>query len=1088
MADKFDENNGENIKEELTELTSEEREEIMRMIDNVDFDDDADSYAEEVVYGKTEVGKDALLKDEQSEDDHGIDVKKIDLEDYLKSTGEDSLIKLLEYGRGKYKKRYVKKNKAVKKLWETANIEQAEKELLRGKAVVEYTGEAARQIRYLPVHILAFAAPFMLMMAAFASINLYPFGDRQIMIIDSWHQYYPFLQELHSKLLSGESILYSWNGGAGTNFLTLMAYYASTPLYLLSVLFPREYLREFMMIITAVKIGLAGLFFSIYLRGIHTRDYLSDGGKNNKCALSTGFGVLGLSVSYALCAYATGYYWCLFFLNGMALLPLIILGLERLVDSGRFKLYAVTLGIALIANYYTAMFICFFIMAYYFVLYFAKLDERFSFGRFVKKSFQALAASLIGVGLAACILAPTILWFGNTGNYGTGFNRDIGTYNSLLDIFTNLLSGGAPNIRQMPPEGLPNIAAGIAGIIFAGLYFANKHIKIKDRLLYGGFIIFLALGFNLNILDYLWHGGHFPNEIPFRQSFVFPFILLTIAFKSYTAFKSGKKSVDLKTLGLFGLGFFAYILIAERLYQNTDMFGFEIFYISGALLAVYMLLLALFKYKKMSASMLAVFLMFMMMFEGGMSAVKGAAAAGSTDRDSYPMLGESVRAVIDHIYASDPGFYRLEMVRWWGTNDPMLYAYRGVSQFSSKANGRFTRMLQILGINAHPGGNKFLYASATPVANMFLSIKYLITRNGHDFLNSVAFDEYFRYYGDGGRLSAYPDVIAYRNRYWLPVAFMVSENINNADLTVRNPFIVQNDIMRQAAGIRGDVFRSMHPVMQNAAPNVNVDVTPGGGHGVYNFSTINFGTGTVNKRFRSDAEQQVYLYLRNPWHGGNKNATVRVFLPNGHSASQPVTAEADAGVTIDAGIVPAGGEIEISFEVQPGHGRFYLYGAAFDADVFREGFDILSGSVLEVSGFSDTRIEGSITVYEDGLFFASIPFDRGWRLRVNGERRVINPPSEAELLSAAIARQNGERIDQREVRTMRDGFITIPLEAGTHEIELYYITYGLIPGIIISVFSIALLILWDIIARVSRKRRDASIPEEEDHSFNHSSN
>ena len=929
-----------------------------------------------------------------------------------------------------------------------------------------YDIEEPRNMRYLPIHIAAFMIPFILTMASFAAIGLYPFGTRQIMVIDSWHQYYPFLQELHDKLINGGSLLFSWNGGAGTNFLTLMAYYASSPLYLLSVFFPREYLREFMMIITAVKIGFAGLFFSIYLRGTYSR-YIKL--KHNRCTASIGFAIVGFSVLYALCAYVAGYYWCIFFLNSVALLPLIILGLERLIDSGKFKLYTISLGIAVFANYYTAMFVCFFIAIYYFVLYFTKLDEKFSFRALVKKTLEVVAASLIGVGLAAVILLPTILWFPYTGNYGSSFGRDVNTYNSLMDIFTNLLSGGVPNIREMPPAGRPNIAVGVMSIIFAGLYFINKNIKIRNRLIFGGFIIFLALSFNLNILDYIWHGGHFPNEIPFRQSFVFSFVLASIAFQSYMAFKSSEKSVPLKTLAIFGAGFFAYLFIAERIYQGTGTFGFEVFYISGALLAVYLLILVMFKYKRLSASIVAVFLMFIMMFEGGLSIFRGVVTAGSSDRASYPMFAEAVSSALDYIDARDTnsGLYRIEMAQWWGTNDPMLYGYRGVSQFSSKANGRFTHMLRHLGINAHPGGNKFLYSSATPVANMFLSVRYLLTRNNHSSLNSIAFDEIYRHYAD--RFVIYPDVIAYENRYWLPIAFMVDESINNVNLDVSNPFIVQNDIMRRAARIRQDVFRSIQS-RQNG--HVNVTVTPSAEHGIYHFTTTG-SRATVNKRFVIPERQQVYLYLRNPWHGGNKNATVRVLRPNGERLHDDILAEADAGLTIDAGIVPAGGTVEISFEVQSGSAHFYLYAVTFDADVFREGFDILSESVLNVHEFSDTRINGTITVYEyGGLFFASIPFDRGWRIRVNGESRAINPLSEQELIDAAIAREWGEttRVDRREVRTMRDGFITIPLEVGTHEIELYYITHGLIPGIIISLVSVMLIVVWSVVVYVRKKR------------------
>lgn len=1091
MANDFDKNELDKNKNE--EMTNEEREEIIRRIAHVDFDDDDESYAEEIVYG-------------DSEDDivnHGVEteeeIKEINLEDYAKDVGGENIIEMLKSGSGKgyfrvkkskAKQSYVTKNKEVKKLWRMANIEEAEKELARGTDIIEFTGKYEntdiRKIKYLPIHIFAFAIPFILMMTAFAAIGLYPFGGRQIMIIDSWHQYFPFLQELQAKLLSGESILYSWNGGGGTNFLTLMSYYASTPLYLLSVLSPAEYLREFMMIITAVKIGFAGLFFSIYLRGMYNHDYLSKDGdlKYNKkhCTSSVGLAILGFSVLYALCAYVTGYYWCLFFLDNVALLPLIMLGLERLIDSGKFKLYAITLGIAVIANHYTAMFVCIFILLYYFIIYFVKLNKKFNFGEFFKTSFKVLAASLIGLGLAACILLPTFYWFGNTGNSNSTFGRDVDTYSSLIDIFTGLLSGGAPNIRAMTPEGLPNIACGLACVIFAGLYFINKNIKLKDRLLFGGFLIALAVCFNLNILDYIWHVGHFPNEIPFRQSFVFSFVLVTVAFKSYIAFKSGNKSVNFKTLGMFGLGLFAFILVAEKLYKGTNRFSFEIFYISGALLAVYMLILLLFKYKRLSVNMLAVFMMFIMLFEGGMSAVKGAATAGSSDRATYPIATDAIRGTVDYIYENDPELYRLEMAKWFGTNDPMLYGYRGVSQFSSEANGRFTYMLEKLGIKAHPGGNKYLYSSATPVANMFLSIKYLMTRKGHSFLNSAAFDQYYEYYDYNDENESANDkaeVTAYKNKYWLPIAFMVSENINEANLNVANPFIVQNDIMKKAAGIHSDIFRSIYPKHENVG-NVNVNVTPSN-YGVYNYSTVNAEKGTVNQRYSINETQQVYIYLKNPWYGGDKkNATVRLYYPNGEKYPEDITSEVDNGATIDCGIIQAGGEIEVSFDVRNGSATYYLYVSSFDEDTFCDAYNILSDNVMQVSEFSDTRIKGTITADEDGLFFASIPYEKGWHVKVNGVERAVNPPSEAELRNVNLEQasdEETEKEDPRIVKTMRDGFITIPLQAGTHEIELYYVTDGLVPGITISLICIGLLICWGILSRIYKLRLNKKIKE-----------
>jgi uncharacterized membrane protein YfhO len=350
-----------------------------------------------------------------------------------------------------------------------------------------------------------------------------------------------------------------------------------------------------------------------------------------------------------------------------------------------------------------------------------------------------------------------------------------------------------------------------------------------------------------------------------------------------------------------------------------------------------------------------------------------------------------------------------------------------------------------------------------------------MTKNikGYNYLNSAAFDKYFEYYNADSSPHDNAEVTAYINKYWLPVAFMLSPDINDADISSGNPFVVQNNIMKKATGIRSDIFTSLYPKYENGN-NDNVNVTPSN-YGVYNYSVINTGSkGKVNQRYTVNETQQVYIYLKNPWHGGNKKAIVRLYYPNGDAYPENIESEVDNGATIDCGVIQAGGEIEISFEVHSGSATFYLYAASFDEGSFRYAYDILSDHVMQVSEFSDTSIKGTITADTDGLFFASVPYDKGWRIKVNGVERVVNPPSEMELRNANLDNEAGEKPEKEDpkiVKTFRDGFITIPLEAGTHEIELYYITDGLIPGVIISLICIGLIIIWEFISRNYKKQR-----------------
>jgi uncharacterized membrane protein YfhO len=556
---------------------------------------------------------------------------------------------------------------------------------------------------------------------------------------------------------------------------------------------------------------------------------------------------------------------------------------------------------------------------------------------------------------------------------------------------------------------------------------------------------------------------HFPNEIPYRQAFVFSFVLVTIAYKSYLNFdwENITKNMVIK----FCLCIFGYIIIAEQWYNSGTRFDFNVFYVSVAILFFYMAAMLLYKYNKLAKSYFAVILMFAMIFEGGMAAIKGAETTGTSDRASYPPSGGAVRETVKQIYESDDDpFYRLEMSRWYSTNDPVLYGYRGISQFSSVANSRFVRTLEILGIAATIPSNRFLYSSATPVFNMFLSLKYLMARedNREHEVNSVAFEEYLRV-TDRADETALKTVTAYKNKYWLPIGFVVSEDLNQVTVTEPNIFTTQNNMMKKASGITEDVFKYI-PQTQNS----NINLTEYGDLGIYTYKlTDTSRAGTVHHTYRNETTRQVYIYLKSY---RSTNSSSNYVSVNGVSKKY----EINRGITIDCGTVLAGQDVNVSFEVEAGgDGSFNIFVVGFDEEVFKQGYDILNNRTLTIETFEDTRITGTVTADEDGLLFLSIPYDKGWNLKIDGKKVETNPMSAAEIndvpATADADAKDVPKPDPRQIKKITDGFITAPITEGPHTIELYYVTEGLIPGIIISLTSVAVLILLEIMRRKNAK-------------------
>jgi uncharacterized membrane protein YfhO len=172
--------------------------------------------------------------------------------------------------------------------------------------------------------------------------------------------------------------------------------------------------------------------------------------------------------------------------------------------------------------------------------------------------------------------------------------------------------------------------------------------------------------------------------------------------------------------------------------------------------------------------------------------------------------------------------------------------------------------------------------------------------------------------------------------------------------------------------------------------------------------------------------------------------------------------------------VTAGQEINVYFDVEAGDGgSFNLFVAGFNEEVFKNGYDILKSGGLNINKFTDTNIQGTITAYEDGILFTSIPYDKGWHIKIDGKKVEVNPKSEAEINDVVVDKTSTDKKkeDIRQIKKITDGFVTTNITEGEHTVELYYITEGLIPGILITLLCIAIIIALEIYTRKAEAKR-----------------
>ena len=127
------------------------------------------------------------------------------------------------------------------------------------------------------------------------------------------------------------------------------------------------------------------------------------------------------------------------------------------------------------------------------------------------------------------LLLPEIKMLSYTVNDGAGFPQAMTWYFNLWDELAHFCAGVEVVALK---DHWPNIYCGAAIFLFVALYAMNRKIPWKKKAARLALAAFFLLSFANNYLDFVWHGFHFPNGMPARQSFLLIFLLLTMVYET----------------------------------------------------------------------------------------------------------------------------------------------------------------------------------------------------------------------------------------------------------------------------------------------------------------------------------------------------------------------------------------------------------------------------------------------------------------------------------------------------------------------------------------------------------------------------
>lgn len=866
---------------------------------------------------------------------------------------------------------------------------------------------------------LAFALPVAAVSIGFMRLKAAPFGDFALLNMDLWGQYFPMYADQNNHRID-MSLLYSWNGGLGFNAFAQSCYYGNSIFLLLFLFFKHSSMIMVLEFILLSKFGLASLTCFFFLKYKFKKQNII---------------IVGFSVAYALCAYMCAFITQPMWTDVVILLPLTLMGLEKMLLTKKPLLYCLTLALIIFSSFYIGFSVCIFLILYFLAHSIGGNFKKFSFKIFLRQAKYFAGFSLLAAGLTAFSLLPIYNAIKLTLASDITSPDKFTFYHSLREYFSNMLPFSSVSLEY----GVPNIYSGSFVFLLLPLFVLNYNINRRKRIAFSALAVVLYLSLNFNMLDYIWHGFHLPNQLPGRWSFIVSLVVIIMCCEAVIKSKwQSWKAVLVLPLAMLMI----YIGGAVATKHETKA---ALIAITAVLILTGLIILANSQKLPVLRNIAVAAVGLIIIAESGIN------AAVVISRDTrvnilkdYQFADEKMAEIVSEYGSGTDDFYRMEMEPKFTFNPGMLYNYKGITYYSSTMTGAGYNLFKSLGYQVYASNVSSLYNPDYPALNSMFNIKYLVQRNGNE-----------KYFGfeQAGEHDGYKLL---QNKYYLPFAFIADGNLAEwKPKPGENPIQNQNSFMRAATHDAAEIYIPLPLTEDNIYYN-NAELTPNDDWG-----------GQYYKR--TDENHPVVFVFKYMI-----DSTAPIVITHGFRAGE-ISVSLNGGEiirrdtkdnVINLGQIDAGSELLITVSIENiflGVWGIELF--ALDEAAFEYCCEYLSRDTVDIISAGDTKIKCRINSKSGGLLYTSVPAE-GWSLKCNGVK----------------------------IDTLKIGGFLLAAEipAGESELEFYYNVPGLMPGLIISFLCLIILIFClyriNIINRIKTKKSPAeSIPpgrEDEDNYAN----
>lgn len=817
------------------------------------------------------------------------------------------------------------------------------------------------------------------MTLVYKDLGIFPFKDKCLLPYwDIREQYSNYFEYLRTIFNGDNDFMYSFSKTLGGDIIGLAAYYFCSPLNIVFGIFKNAEIVDIILFLTLLRIGLCGLTFFIYLNHKKKFDVKS----------------LIFSSSYALMAYNIVYQQNPMWIDGVVLLPVICMGIDNFIENGKFQLYVLSLSLAIFSNYYIGWILGIFSFLYFFYKLILAPKKEHAF----KKSIVPFTLySILSIGITGCLLVPTLFSLsGGKGplSYGVEWLFDFHFYFHET-FFTKLCPGAFLWDDLMGGE--PLIFCGLLCNIFFVIYFLNKGITVKERVTSLVLMCFFVLTFYNSFLNTIWHGLNPPTGFPYRNAFLFSFMLISLAYKGFCNFESNVKfyfivltCAVLTIVSHFTMRIY-YASFSEKV-QNYIIYGMILFTVFC--LSMY---LKFWSIKKISVIILAV----LVSYDLFNNAYESLSKYNFIDHDDMSNFSNSLRAVVAETKNLDSDFYRIEKTFSRTRNDNMLLDIPGISHYSSSEKNDVKYLMGGLGYDQYYDVYCAYGKGSTNTADSLLGIRYLISTQDLEKERSYIPVKQV----DGKTI--------YKNPYALTIGTVVNSSVLDKNIIDDDRIKFQNHVFNHMTGLNNDVIKKME--------DVKVEYN--------NIEIIDNGMVKLLRK-KNDKKKASIVYT---FKGKGNNIYLDAWSQEPSNVSIFLNDESMEnlfnGNRVNLKKLPVCDDYKLEIQINTYRvavNSLELYYE--DNESLMEHSNYLRQNKCEIKKQTSSKLVGKVSVNEDNKYvLLSIPYETTWKIKVDG--KPVEP------------------------KKVFYDLITFPIEKGDHDIELVYRPKGLYLGIFLSISS-----------------------------------